>query len=289
MTQSNLLAKKEETRLRFKQRCVTAITWSIVIGCVFGTVVLMFVGLRFMLLSSNPQFILKNIVLDHSYMSRPETIDKILREQNVIENQINLFQLQPRELRRALEHNKVIERAEIQRVLPNTLKIQIIEKQPRARLIHRGKLYFLTKDGQVLPDRKEAPNIFPLVMLDLEGDIHVGDFVNTRKNKAVFNFLNYYESHTIARHDKIHFPSNLFSISRLRIDDRGDLNVFLKKSDPSNDYRIAKDNVILKLNGADLKMSLHRASVYLIENQRRAEGHPIKSYIDAITHSVGAK
>jgi hypothetical protein len=289
MTQSNLLAKKEETRLKLKQKCVTAITWALVMSCVFGTIVLMFVGLRFMLLSSNPQFVLKKIIIDHSYMSRLETIQKILRDQNVVENQINLFQLKPRSVRRALEDNIIIERAEIQRILPDTLRVSIIEKQPRAKLLHKGKIYLLTKDGQVLPDRANAPNIFPLVMLDLEDEIKIGDIVNNHKNKAAFNFHNNNESHSIARHGKIHFPSNLFTISRLRIDSKGDIIVFMAKSDPSNDYGISRDNVILKLNGSDLQMSLERTCVFLIENKLQQDSPPINSYIDALSHRVFVK
>ena len=94
---------------------------------------------------------------------------------NVVENEQNIFKLDPRLIREKLESDVTIKQATVKRILPDTLSIEIKEKEPRARLFHRGKKYLLTKDGLVLPYRWKDPEIFPqLLLLGLKKEIKIG-------------------------------------------------------------------------------------------------------------------
>jgi len=74
-----------------------------------------------------------------------------------------------------LESDKRIKTVEIVRVYPDTLKIQIIEKDRFAVLLAEGKIYLLSKDGTVLSMINKKVNGYPLITIkSFNDDIIVG-------------------------------------------------------------------------------------------------------------------
>ena len=106
----------------------------------------------------------------------------------------------------------------------------------------------------------------------------------TDENAVVFKFLIYYDSYSIRRNGETFFPSQIFKVARIRQDPQGDLIIFLKKSGISDNFKIARDNVLLKLNSSELELSLERTCTFLIVN--RVNGAPINKYIDTRSHRV---
>ncbi|WDE98138.1 FtsQ-type POTRA domain-containing protein [Lentisphaera profundi] len=285
MSRSKLLAKREEKLLKIRQQLITSFTWLLCLAMVLGTLLLLVSGMRLLLLSSNPQFTLQNIeIKGNTHITPDEIIYAQLAEMEVLENKINIFQVSPSKLREKLEQNPAIQEVLIERVLPNTLSISITEKQARAQFVVDGKVYLVSSDSTLLPYGDNQQAYLPLIAIKVDGKLELGKKINTEDNQAVFDFLSYYDSYAIRRNGETFFPSQIFKVARVRQDPKGDLVLFLKQSGISDDFKIARHNVLLKLDSSELALSLERACTFLIEN--RLAGKPINKYIDARSHRV---
>jgi hypothetical protein len=285
MSRSKLLAKREEKILKIRQQLITGFTWLLCLAMVLGTLLLLVSGLRLLLLSSNPQFVLEKIEIQgNTHITPDETIYQQLYDLEVIEKKINLFQISPSEVREKLEANPAIHEAKVDRILPSTLAVTISEKQARAQLLKDGKVYLVSNDSTLLPYGENQQSYLPLIAVKVDGELKLGQQISTEENQVVFDFLNYYDSYAIKRNGETFFPSQIFKVARIRQDPKGDLVLFLKQSGISDNFKIARNNVLIKLDSSELALSLDRACIYLIEN--RIEGKAIEKYIDARSHRV---
>ncbi len=285
MSRSKLLAKREEKILKIRQQLITGFTWLLCLAMVLGTLLLLVSGLRLLLLSSNPQFVLEKIEIQgNTHITPDETIYQQLYDLEVIEKKINLFQISPYEVREKLEANPAIHEVKVDRILPSTLAVTISEKQARAQLLKDGKVYLVSNDSTLLPYGENQQSYLPLIAVKVDGELKLGQQISTEENQVVFDFLNYYDSYAIKRNGETFFPSQIFKVARIRQDPKGDLVLFLKQSGISDNFKIARNNVLIKLDSSELALSLDRACIYLIEN--RIEGKAIEKYIDARSHRV---
>jgi hypothetical protein len=285
MSRSKLLAKREEKLLKMRQHLITGFTWLLCLAMVLGTLLLLVSGLRLLLLSSNPQFVLEEITIEgNTHITPDELIYSQLYENQVIEKKINLFQISPSNIREKLEANPAIHEVRVERILPSTLAISITEKQARAQLVKDGKVYLVSNDSTLLPFGESQQSYLPLIAVKVDKALKLGEQIRNEENQAVFKFLNYYDSYAIKRNGETYFPSQIFKVARIRQDPKGDLVLFLKKSGISDNFKIARDNVLIKLDSSELALSLDRACIYLIEN--RIDGVAIDKYIDARSHRV---
>ncbi|MDD7983696.1 FtsQ-type POTRA domain-containing protein [Lentisphaera marina] len=285
MSRSKLLAKREEKILKIRQQLITGFTWLLCLAMVLGTLLLLVSGLRLLLLSSNPQFVLEKIEIQgNTHITPDETIYQQLYDLEVIEKKINLFQISPSEVREKLEANPAIHEVKVDRILPSTLAVTISEKQARAQLLKDGKVYLVSNDSTLLPYGENQQSYLPLIAVKVDGELKLGQQISTEENQVVFDFLNYYDSYAIKRNGETFFPSQIFKVARIRQDPKGDLVLFLKQSGISDNFKIARNNVLIKLDSSELALSLDRACIYLIEN--RIEGKAIEKYIDARSHRV---
>lgn len=107
-------------------------------------------GLRLVLLSSNPRFCLETVTVVPR--EQRDRVTATLRESGISVGSSNLFAIDTGKLRELLEEKSTIDSARITRILPGTLKIELSERYPFARLkSHPSKL--ITAGGVVLPDR----------------------------------------------------------------------------------------------------------------------------------------
>ncbi|EDM26269.1 cell division protein FtsQ, putative [Lentisphaera araneosa HTCC2155] len=285
MSRSKLLAKREEKLLKMRQQLITGFTWLLCLAMVLGTLLLLVSGLRLLLLSSNPQFVLEKIqIKGNTHITPDDLIYSQLHELNVIERKINLFQVSPSDLREKLEANPAIHEVNVERILPDTLSITITEKQARAQFVKDGKIYLVSNDSTLLPYGEGKQVYLPLIAVKVEDELELGEKINTEENQPVFDFLNYYDSYAIRRNGETYFPSQIFKVARIRQDPKGDLVLFLRQSGISDNFKIARNNVLIKLDSSELALSLDRACIYLIEN--RIDGKAIEKYIDARSHRV---
>ena len=286
MSRSKLLAKREEKILKIRQMSISGLTWLLCLAMAFGTLILLVSGMRLLLLSSNQQFVLKDInIQGNTSLISNEEINNVLQKQGVIENKINLFQVSPKQVRKNLESHPAVHEVLVERVMPYSLNIQISEKQASAQFIRDGKMYLLSSDSTLLPAGDMNRNYLPLIAVKSDEALTIGLKIITDENAVVFKFLNYYDSYSVRRNGETFFPSQIFKVARVRQDPQGDLILFLRKSGINDNFKIARDNVLLKLNSGELALSLERACTFLIEN-RVKNGAPINKYIDARSHRV---
>lgn len=116
-------------------------------------------GVGRLLFTRNDRFLLRNFELETSekgyWRDRPEPLAERL---NLRVGRDNLFALDPRQLRRELLRIPSIESCEVHRILPDTLRIRIVERIPRAALYNPNSRWVVDAEGVVM-SRFEAMKI----------------------------------------------------------------------------------------------------------------------------------
>lgn len=97
--------------------------------------------------SQNPRLIFRNLEIDSTgyWQKQP----RLLLERIGLEYGVNMFTLNPENIRRKLEENiPSIESAEVRLVLPDTVKIRINERIPRAALYSANSAIVVDRTGK---------------------------------------------------------------------------------------------------------------------------------------------
>ena len=144
----------------FKKRSVRI--WSAVIAIVVaaaGSGILIWL-LSMEMFIANPRFVLKHVrVKSHArgfWTGKKELVCSILR---IRENETNLFQIRPRDLRkRLLGREPSIRSVRVQRELPDTLYIDIVERTPIA-LVNGPRSPMVVDSQTILMHRSRCMNI----------------------------------------------------------------------------------------------------------------------------------
>ncbi|MEA1927801.1 MAG: FtsQ-type POTRA domain-containing protein [Candidatus Auribacterota bacterium] len=99
-------------------------------------------------------FLIKKIKVanNHSY-SRDEIIGM-----TELETGGNIFALTPDKARERLLRNTDFRDVYVRKLFPNTIRIEVREREPRAR-VHFGQLYTIDDTGRILGPRKEADGV----------------------------------------------------------------------------------------------------------------------------------
>lgn len=105
-----------------------------------------------LVLASNPQFIIKDIILENVNVINKDIINDILK----LENNRGLFNISTKEIVKILKKDPDVEIVIVEKILPSTLKIIINERKPYFRLDVDEKKYFIDSNGIVL--LRERPN-----------------------------------------------------------------------------------------------------------------------------------
>ena len=96
----------------------------------------------------NPRLAFRNLEIDSTgYWQKQH---KLLMERTGISYGMNIFSINPAKLKTKLENIPSIESAEVSMTLPDTLKVKINERIPRASLYSVNSAYVVDKDGKLI-------------------------------------------------------------------------------------------------------------------------------------------
>ena len=148
-------SRKQEKRVQML-RLLTR--WGVLIGlCCLALAFLVgaWFGLRALLFTGNDHFQVRKIEIviygDRGSVSS-EVIREKLRELGVIEKNVNLFDIDLPEIRSALLKSQVsLSRVLVKRKLPDTLRVEVRQRDPVAQLYYRKGL-LLDRSGLIPPE-----------------------------------------------------------------------------------------------------------------------------------------
>ena len=125
----------------------------------------------------SPSFNLNTIVIENNYLVSQEEIEGLLG----VEKGTNLFALNKKQLEKRIEENPYIAEATISRKLPDTLKIDIKERQERYYVEYEeGSFAILDGQGFVLSKEITSKDLVGLV--GLESDFN--DLISRRESEG---------------------------------------------------------------------------------------------------------
>lgn len=107
------------------------------------------VALRRVLFTSNPRFQLREIVVQSEGYWQERSAQ--LASRLGVHTGDNLFSLDPGALRRQLAAIPNVQDCEVTRILPDTLKLRVVERIPRAVLTSPGGRWVVDEEGVVIP------------------------------------------------------------------------------------------------------------------------------------------
>ncbi|MZH05067.1 MAG: FtsQ-type POTRA domain-containing protein [Nitrospinae bacterium] len=153
---------------------------------------LFYAGYNFMI--STPRFQIQNVSFRGNHVLSDS---QILEWLGPVKGE-NLISLDLVELNRRLSEHPWVQTASIQRVFPQGLKFELIERVPYAR-IKKDKVYLMDNFGVILSPEKPEYRDLPLVILpdNKEKDLLNGKVLHSLKTMHYFNKLSFFENNPI--------------------------------------------------------------------------------------------
>jgi len=172
---------------------------------------------------NSPQFNIKEIKVTNNHAYSPEEIIDL----SDLETGGNIFSLNPALVRNRLLLNTDFRDAYIRRIFPGTIRIYVIEREPRAR-VQFGTLYTIDDFGMVLgPRKKESGLKLPIIRgLRVKGlSIFPVD-----KREACLNLLRQLEEKDIGALVSID-EIRIFSSDLIELRANGEIEITLEQGD----------------------------------------------------------
>ncbi len=172
---------------------------------------------------NSPQFNIKEIKVTNNHAYSPEEIIDL----SDLETGGNIFSLNPALVRNRLLLNTDFRDAYIRRIFPDTIRIDVIEREPRAR-VQFGTLYTIDDFGMVLgPRKKESGLKLPIIRgLRVKGlSIFPVD-----KREACLNLLRQLEEKDIGALVSID-EIRIFSSDLIELRANGEIEITLEQGD----------------------------------------------------------
>ena len=139
----------------------------VVFGCavfaVIGIVIWLVIALPKQLYYQNPRLKFRNLEIDSTgYWQKQH---KLLLERAEISYGMNIFTIDPAKLKAKLETIPSIESAEVSIVLPDTIKVKLNERIPRASLYSANSSYVVDKNGTLIKrsESSAGPQRLPVI------------------------------------------------------------------------------------------------------------------------------
>ena len=141
-------SRRSDSAAADPKRKLKLFVWGGIILLVLGVVILCVVKLPGIFFSRNPRFKFQNLEVDSTgyWQKNPQ----ILLDRLGLKKGSYLFTIDLQKLRQQLEKLPSIESAEVRMVLPDTLKIKIVERIPRAALLSVNSPAVVDADGVVM-------------------------------------------------------------------------------------------------------------------------------------------
>jgi len=119
------------------------------------------------LLSSDPYFAVRKITI-HGQKSL--TAEEIIAKSKIGLRE-NIFKTDILQVKHLLESERLFERVEVWRQLPDEIFIDVVERQAVAQLVssnENSKIWLLDRDGIVVAQVPAVNNIYPVIRMDLD-------------------------------------------------------------------------------------------------------------------------
>ena len=184
-----------------------------------------------------------------------------------INNNKNIFRYNIKDMEEILLNNKYIDKVEIKRLLPNTLKVSIIEKEIVANLYNEEVYCYIDKEGNFIDeiDENNKDNEVITVHIDYnKTDSQEIKFKNEENKKRLLYLLEYIKEEGIYKKiDNIDMtkPNSINMITK------EDINILLN-SDEELKYNISRLAMILadlqnkKQKGGEIDLSTGKYALY---------------------------
>ena len=204
-----------------------------------------------------------NIEIEGNKYVESEYIIKALE----VNNNKNIFRYNIKDMEEILLNNKYIDKVEIKRLLPNTLKVSIIEKEIVANLYNEEVYCYIDKEGNFIDeiDENNKDNEVITVHIDYnKTDSQEIKFKNEENKKRLLYLLEYIKEEGIYKKiDNIDMtkPNSINMITKEEI------NILLN-SDEELKYNISRLAMILadlqnkKQKGGEIDLSIGKYALY---------------------------
>ena len=197
-----------------------------------------------------------NIEIEGNKYVESEYIIKALE----VNNNKNIFRYNIKDMEEILLNNKYIDKVEIKRLLPNTLKVSIIEKEIEANLYNEDIYCYIDKEGNFIDeiDENNKDNEVITVHIDYnKTDSQEIKFKNEENKKRLLYLLEYIKEEGIYKKiDNI----DMTKPNSINMGTKEDINILLN-SDEELKYNISRLAMILadlqnkKQKGGEIDLS----------------------------------
>ena len=204
-----------------------------------------------------------NIEIEGNKYVESEYIIKALE----INNNKNIFRYNIKDMEEILLNNKYIDKVEIKRLLPNTLKVSIIEKEIVANLYNEEIYCYIDKEGNFIDeiDENNKDNEVITVHIDYnKTDSQEIKFKNEENKKRLLYLLEYIKEEGIYKKiDNI----DMTKPNSINMGTKEDINILLN-SDEELKYNISRLAMILadlqnkKQKGGEIDLSTGKYALY---------------------------
>ena len=204
-----------------------------------------------------------NIEIEGNKYVESEYIIKALE----VNNNKNIFRYNIKDMEEILLNNKYIDKVEIKRLLPNTLKVSIIEKEIVANLYNEEIYCYIDKEGNFIDeiDENNKENEVITVHIDYnKTDSQEIKFKNEENKKRLLYLLEYIKEEGIYKKiDNI----DMTKPNSINMGTKEDINILLN-SDEELKYNISRLAMILadlqnkKQKGGEIDLSTGKYALY---------------------------
>lgn len=204
-----------------------------------------------------------NIEIEGNKYVESEYIIKALE----VNNNKNIFRYNIKDMEEILLNNKYIDKVEIKRLLPNTLKVSIIEKEIVANLYNEEIYCYIDKEGNFVDeiDENNKDNEVITVHIDYnKTDSQEIKFKNEENKKRLLYLLEYIKEEGIYKKiDNI----DMTKPNSINMGTKEDINILLN-SDEELKYNISRLAMILadlqnkKQKGGEIDLSTGKYALY---------------------------
>ena len=179
----------------------------------------------------------------------------------------NIFRYNIKDMEESLLRNKYIDKVEIKRSLPNTLKISIIEKEIVANLYNEELYCYIDKEGNFIDKVDEDDKNNEVIIVNIDYNINDAQeikFKNEENRKRLLYLLEYIKEEGIYKKiNSIDMTEN----NSINMNTRDDINILLN-SDEELKYNISRLAMILadlqnkKQKGGEIDLSTEKYALY---------------------------
>lgn len=204
-----------------------------------------------------------NIEIEGNKYVESEYIIKALE----VNNNKNIFRYNIKDMEEILLNNKYIDKVEIKRLLPNTLKVSIIEKEIVANLYNEEIYCYIDKEGNFIDeiDENNKDNEVITVHIDYnKTDSQEIKFKNEENKKRLLYLLEYIKEEGIYKKiDNI----DMTKPNSINMGTKEEINILLN-SDEELKYNISRLAMILadlqnkKQKGGEIDLSTGKYALY---------------------------